>query len=83
MASISASIAVRSGCGYDRGRDTFTGYFLYGVLNGLSMATRCGWRPLLRRCDAAARAADSIPVMAEVSQVLENEVFGQLEVKQW
>ena len=64
--------------------DTFTGYFLYGVLNGLSMADTLRLATTASAlCVQRPGAADSIPVMAEVSQVLENEVFGQLEVKQW
>lgn len=64
--------------------DTFTGYFLYGVLNGLSMADTLRLATTASAlCVQWPGAADSIPMMAEVSQVLEKETFGRLEVREW
>lgn len=64
--------------------DTFSGYFLYGVLHGLSMADT------LRLATAASAlcvqrpgAADSIPTMAEVKQALSEGALSVPEVCEW
>ncbi len=64
--------------------DTFSGYFLYGVLHGLSLADT------LRLATAASAlcvqrpgAADSIPTMAEVKQALSEGALSVPEVCEW
>lgn len=64
--------------------DTFSGYFLYGVLQGLSISES------LRLATTASAiavqrpgAADSIPTKAEVDQALKDGGLGKLEVCEW
>jgi len=64
--------------------DTFSGYFLYGVLEGLSLAET------LRLATAASAlcvqrpgAADSIPTLAEVRQALNDGSLTPPEVVEW
>ncbi len=64
--------------------DTFSGYFLYGVLEGLSLAE------MLRLATAASAlcvqrpgAADSIPTLAEVQQALNDGSLVLPEVQEW
>jgi len=64
--------------------DTFSGYFLYGVLEGLSLAET------LRLATAASAlcvqrpgAADSIPTLAEVQQALKYGSLVPPEVVEW
>lgn len=62
--------------------DTFSGYFLYGVLNGASIS-----EALLLATTASTLAigkkgaSDSVPLKTEVDQVLKEKKFGSLAVK--
>ncbi|WP_352401192.1 ribokinase [Anaerotignum sp.] len=62
--------------------DTFTGYFLYGVLNGatipeaLLLATTASTLAIGKK-----GASDSVPLKKEVDQVLEENRFGSLRVE--
>ena len=62
--------------------DTFTGYFLYGVLNGytiddsLRLATTAS-----AICVGRNGAADSIPLKAEVDEIIKNGSYGVLDVR--
>lgn len=61
--------------------DTFTGYFLYGVLNGytidesLRLATTAS-----AICVGRNGAADSIPLKSEVDEIIKNGSYGILDV---
>lgn len=61
--------------------DTFTGYFLYGVLNGytiddsLRLATTAS-----AICVGRNGAADSIPLKSEVDEIIKNGSYGVLDV---
>lgn len=64
--------------------DTFSGYFLYGVLNGLSLTETLRLATVASAlCVQRAGAADSIPNKAEVDQALQEGALGKLEVKTW
>ncbi len=61
--------------------DTFTGYFLYGVLNG------CGIEEALRLATTASAicvgrngAAASVPLKSEVDEIIKNKTFGVLDI---
>ena len=61
--------------------DTFTGYFLYGVLNGYSM------EECLRMATTASAvcvgrngASDSVPLKSEIDDIIKNNKYGRLEV---
>ena len=62
--------------------DTFTGYFLYGMGNGLGVADS-----LLLATTASAMAigkkgaADSVPLYEEVAENMKNQVFGTLKAQ--
>ena len=62
--------------------DTFTGYFLYGMGNGLGVADS-----LLLATTASAMAigkkgaADSVPLYEEVAENMKNQVFGALKAQ--
>ena len=63
--------------------DTFNGYFLRGILNGLNVekclelattaAAICVTRP---------GASDSVPMAAEVEEIIAKGEFGKLEIKE-
>lgn len=61
--------------------DTFTGYFLYGILNGytieesLRMATTAS-----AVCVGRNGASDSVPLKSEIDEIINNNVYGTLEV---
>lgn len=61
--------------------DTFTGYFLYGMLNGypvdeaLRLATTAS-----AVCVGRSGAAASVPLKSEVDDIIKNKTFGELEV---
>lgn len=64
--------------------DTFSGYFLYSVLNGLSLSDTLRLATVAAAlCVQRAGAADSIPTKAEVDLALQGVSYGELEVKQW
>ncbi|MBM6828414.1 ribokinase [Anaerotignum lactatifermentans] len=62
--------------------DTFSGYFLYGVLNGKSIP-----QALLLATTASAiaigksGASDSVPYLAQVEEAIEKQIFGTLDVE--
>lgn len=61
--------------------DTFSGYFLYGVLNGKSIP----YALLLATTASAiaigkAGASDSVPYLAQVEEAMERQTFGTLDV---
>ncbi|MCD8036634.1 MAG: ribokinase [Clostridiales bacterium] len=61
--------------------DTFTGYFLYGVLNGyaieeaLRLATTAS-----AICVGRNGAAASVPLKSEVDEIIKNKTFGVLDI---
>jgi ribokinase len=64
--------------------DTFSGYFLYGVLNGLTLAETLRLATVASAlCVQRSGASDSIPTKTEVDQALLDGALGRLEVKIW
>lgn len=63
--------------------DTFNGYFLRGILNGLEVE-RCLTLATTASAICVTRngASDSVPMAAEVEQVLEQGLFGRLDIKE-
>ena len=61
--------------------DTFTGYFLYGMLHGLSVPETLRLATTASAlCVGRPGAADSVPEKAEVDAVRREERFGALLV---
>ncbi len=61
--------------------DTFTGYFLYGMLNGYSVGDALRLATTASAiCVGRDGAAASVPLKAEVDEVIKNNTFGTLEV---
>ena len=62
--------------------DTFTGYFFYGMLNGYSIPDALRLATTASAiCVGREGAADSVPFKHEVDKIIENKVYGDLEVK--
>lgn len=64
--------------------DTFTGYFLYGILYGKSIP-ECLLLATTASSIAIGKqgAADSIPLLKEVESMMKEHAFGVLQVKEW
>ena len=64
--------------------DTFSGYFLYGVLEGLSLAETLRLATVASAlCVQRPGAADSIPTLVEVRQALNDGSLTPPEVREW
>jgi len=64
--------------------DTFSGYFLYGVLEGLSLAETLRLSTVASAlCVQRPGAADSIPTLVEVRQALNDGSLTPPEVREW
>lgn len=61
--------------------DTFTGYFLYGVLNGYSIEESLRMATTASAvCVGRNGASDSVPLKSEIDEIINNNVYGALEV---
>lgn len=61
--------------------DTFTGYFFFGILNNYSIEDALKLATTASAiCVGKNGAADSVPFKEEVDKIIENKVFGELEV---
>lgn len=59
--------------------DTFTGYFLYGILNGLPLLETLTQATMASAlCVTRPGAADSVPSRREVESALAGKAFGEL-----
>lgn len=61
--------------------DTFTGYFLYGILNDYSVADSLKMATTASAvCVGRNGASDSVPLKEEVDSIIKNNKYGSLEV---
>lgn len=59
--------------------DTFTGYFLYGILHGLTLEQTLERATMASAlCVTRSGAADSVPSRAEVEKALAGKIFGEM-----
>ena len=61
--------------------DTFTGYFLYGMLNNYSVEESLRMATTASAvCVGRNGASDSVPLKKEIDDIIENKKFGTLDV---